>query len=676
MKLLKLISLSVLLFTFGMVEAQKNYKKEADVAFAGEKYFKCIDMYKKAYTKERKAAIKAEILFKIGEAYRLSDQCGQAEVWYDKATKAQYPDPIAILHIANCKKSAGKYDEAIVFYNKYKAANPSDTRGEEGVKACEQAQKWKEKPTRFEVTHMPVINSEQYDFSPAFSDKKSQEIYFTSTRPGSTGALPSDVTGQSFADLYVTKRDKNGKWSEPTLLGIEVNSEFEEGASAINSKANQLFFTRCKFDKVGKFGCQIMTAKRAGQKWSEAELIPIAADSFAVGHPTVSPDDNTLVFASDMPGGFGGKDLWYVVVDKKAKGWSQPINLGSKINTPGDEMFPFIKDDGTLYFSSNGHPGMGGLDIFSAKKLGDNQWGEVENLQSPINSNANDFAIIFEGNENKGFFTSNREGGKGADDIWEFYIVPLRFALKGTVRDIETKKLLADAVIKLVGTDGSSAEVKTNSEGEFEFEKNGNEDYIKENTSYSLVVSKSKYLNAKGKETTIGHAESKIFVHEYELQPIIKPIVLPEIVYPYNEFYLTDQAKDSLNFLYNVMIDNPNIVIELRANTDSRGKDAYNNKLSQKRAESAVNYLIERGIEPDRMKPKGYGKQSPRTLDRDFGPELKKGTVLTEAFINALKKNKELFEQAHQLNRRTEFSILSTDYVSKRPPVQEEGEQK
>lgn len=667
MRILRTLSLATLLLgmSFGSM-AQKNYKREADVAFEGEKYFKCIEMYKKAYSKERKAAIKAEILFKIGEAYRLSDQCGQAEVWYDKAQKAQYPDPVTYLHIANCKKQDGKYDEAIAIYNKFKAANPSDPRGDAGIEACKNATNWKENPTRYEVTHMPVINSEQYDFSPAFSDKKAQEIYFTSTRPGSTGSSPSDVTGQSFADIYVTKRDKNGKWSEPTLLGPEINSEFEEGASCVNSKANQIFFTRCKFDKVGKFGCQILTAKRSGNKWSEPEIIPVAADSFAVGHPAISPDDQTLVFASDMPGGYGGKDLWYIVVDKKAKGWSQPVNLGPEINTPGNEMFPFIKDDGTLYFASDGHPGMGGLDIFSAESKGTNQWGKVENMQFPINSNANDFAIVFEGNETRGFFTSNRQGGKGADDIWEFYMPPLRFALRGTVRDIETKQLLANAVVKIVGTDGTSAEVKTDSEGFFEFEKNGNEDYIKANTSYSIVVIKEKYLNAKGKESTVGFKDSKIFEHEYELQPIIRPIVLPEIVYPYNEFYLTDQAKDSLNFLYNVLIDNPNITIELRANTDSRGKDAYNVKLSQKRAESAVNYLIERGIEADRMKPKGYGKQVPRTLDRDFGPQLKKGTVLTEAFINSFKNNKELFEQAHQLNRRTEFSILSTDYVSKK----------
>lgn len=661
----KIIGLLFLLVTIPVL-AQKNYKKEADVAFEGEKYYKCIELYKKAYEKERKASVKAEILFKIGEAYRLSDNCGDAIVWYDKAIKAQYSDPIVYLHIADCYRLQGKYDEAIVNYNKFKAANPQDKRGEEGIKACEQAQQWIEKPTRYVITPMPFINSEQYDFSPTFADKKNQLIYFTSTRIGSTGEGVSDVTGQSFADIYEVKRDKNGKWSEPTLLGPEINSEFEEGAACVNSKANQLFFTRCKFDKFGVFGCQILVSRKKGTSWGEAEVIPIAPDTITVGHPAISPDDQTLVFASDMPGGFGGKDLWYVTYDKRSRSWSQPINLGPEINTPGNEMFPFIRDDNVLYFASDGHPGMGGLDIFKAEPIGPNQWGKVTNMQYPINSPYNDFGITFEGTEEKGFFTSSREGGKGADDIWEFYLPPLQFALVGTVVDLETKKPLAGAKVKLIGSDGTTHEITTDDNGFFAFETNGNERYIKPNTSYQIIVSKDGYLNAKGKESTIGYNESKKFQHIYELQPIAKPIVLPEIVYEYNKATLTDQAKDSLEYLYKIMIDNPNIVIELRSHTDFRGSDNYNLKLSQKRAESAVNFLIEKGIEPDRMVAKGYGEKMPRVLDRDMGP-FKKGTVLSESFIKSL-KDPEQIEYAHQLNRRTEFTVLRTDYVPKKQP--------
>lgn len=658
MNMKRLFSLLTLVLCLGLSTfAQKNYKQDADMAFSGNKYYQAIDLYKKAYTKEKSKEVKAEILFKIGESYRLKEDGTQAAVWYNKAITAKYPDPLAIYYVANIFKTQGKYEDAIVEYNKYKAANPSDKRADEGIKSCENSKEWKDNPTRFVVNPMPLLNSEDFDFSPVFADKKNQEIYFTSTRQGSAGSEVSDVTGMNFSDLYSSKRDKKGKWSEPTVLNETVNSPASEGAACLNTKRNTIYFTRCGVQNKGVMGCSIYSASKAGQKWGEATVINVAQDTFTVGHPAISDDDMTLVFASNIPGGQGGKDLWYITYDKKAKTWSEPTNLGSEINTAGDEMFPFIRDNGELYFSSNGHSGMGGLDIFKASSKGVNQWAAVENLQYPLNSPANDFGIVFEPGQDRGFLTTSREGGKGGDDIWQFYLPPMLFSLEGIVKDVETEAPIANAKVKLVGTDGSSTEALTDENGNFSFIENGAARYINPETSYSILVEKEKYLNAKGKETTVGLEKSKKFFHEYALQPMKGAIKLPLILYEFAKADLLPESKDSLNFLYNVMIDNPNIVIQLRSHTDFRGSNKLNQKLSQRRAQSCVDYLVtEKGIPADRIVAKGMGEGEPL--------QTATGEVLNEKYINALKTEEEK-EAAHQRNRRTDFKVLRDDYVPK-----------
>ena len=658
MKLLKVVGLSFLFCLFSLQGvAQKSYLEDADKALMQEeKYFEAIELYKKAYVKEPARDVKAQIIFKIAEAYRLSDQPLQAEVWYDKSVIAQYADPTAKLRLGEMKMMNGKYDEALVAYQKYAAEVPSDDRGKKGIEAAEQAQGWADNPEALIVEPAVFLNSEFYDYSPTFSDRKNDEMIFTSTREGSTGSSTSEVTGGNFSDLYITKRDKKGKWSEPVLVeGEGVNTEDSEGGAVVNSRRNTMYYTRCRVEKNGYMGCQILSAKRQGIKFGTPEPISIASDSAVVGHPALTPDDEILVFASDMDGGQGGKDLWYIREESRGK-WSAPMNLGPEINTSGDEMFPFIKPNGRLYFASDGHIGMVGLDIFAAEKLGDAQWGNVQNMKAPINSSANDFGITFDGNQNKGFFSSSREGGRGKDDIWQFSEPPILFVLKGLVKDLETGQPLVAANVKLIGTDGSSAEMQTAADGTFEFGQNGDAYYINKNTSYQLTVSKPSYLRAKGKETTVNVEESKIFAHLYDLQPITEtPIKLPEIVYPFNKANITPRAADSLEFLYKILVDNPQLVIELKANTDSRGGDDYNLKLSQRRADSAVGYLVRRGIDPARMVPKGYGETNLLILDD----------------VIAQLASEEEREAAHQANRRTEFSILSQDFVPPNQPGEE-----
>jgi peptidoglycan-associated lipoprotein len=652
MKLSKVVGFIFLFSVFSLqLSAQKSFLEDADHAlYKEEKYFEAIELYKKAYVKEKGRDVKAEIIYKIAESYRLSDQTEQAEVWYDKSIIAQYADPIAILHLADMKMQNGRYDEALVEYQKYVAEKPSDPRGKLGIEAAEKAQQWADKPQNYIVEPVVLINSEFYDYGQAFADKKNNELIFTSTREGSVGSDMSEVTGDNFSDLYYTKRDNKGKWSEPVLVeGEEVNTEASEGAPAFNSRRNTMYFTRCKVEKNGYMGCQILSAKKQGSKFAQVEVIPIASDSAVIGHPALTPDDEILIFAADLAGGEGGKDLWYIKEESRGK-WSDPINLGTEVNTPGDEMFPFVRENGDLYFASNGHLGMGGLDNFVAKKKGNAQWGSVENLKAPINSSANDFAITFDGNADKGYFASSRPGGRGKDDIWEFSKPPILFVLKGLVKDAETGEPLVAAKVKLIGTDGTTAEKETGGDGTFEFAEKGDGSYINKNTSYSITVSKPNYLNAKGKETTVGITESKIFAHLYELIPIREEgIKLPEILYDFNKTTLTDQAKDSLDYLYRILVENPTIVIQLRANTDSRGSDSYNERLSQGRAESVVNYLAGRGIDLERMEPKGYGETN---------------LLISDAEINKLATEEER-EAAHQLNRRTDFIVLRDDFVPK-----------
>jgi peptidoglycan-associated lipoprotein len=357
-----------------------------------------------------------------------------------------------------------------------------------------------------------------------------------------------------------------------------------------------------------------------------------------------------LIFSSDMEGGSGGKDLWMITYDKKSKTWSKPKNLGSPINTPGDEMFPFIHKDGTLYFASNGHLGMGGLDIFRAEKIGEGTWGNVANMRYPINSPADDYGIIFEGEKERGFFTSNREGSMGGDDIWRFNLPPLLFVLQGVITDVDTKKPIPDATIKIIGSDGSVAEVKSDATGFYKFAENGNERYLNPNTSYTITVSAKDYLNGKGKETTVGLKESTTFVKDFALQTTKKKeIRFPEVLYDLGKYTLRPESEDSLMFLYQTLIDNPTIVIELSAHTDSRGSDKSNQILSENRAKSCVDFLISKGIDPERLVPKGYGETR---------------LLVTDAEIAKLKTVEEK-EAAHQKNRRTVFSVIRSDYVPK-----------
>lgn len=658
--------------------AQKNYLKDADNAYAHNQYFNAIELYKQAYTKVKKADAKSKILYRTGDSYHKINDLKGAETYYQKAIKAKYADPIVYLNLADVLKAQQKYPEAIIEYNNYKKLAPSDVRGENGVKSCELAQQWKDAKntpeTRLKVENMVLLNSKESDFSPAYADKKYTTLIFTSTRQGATGSI--DVTnGQNHSDLYEAKLDKNGKWSTPAQLATTIVSKMNEASVSVSRKGDVMFMTRCPEAKGKQLKCQIYVCKKQGPSWAEPELLNFNIDTVAFAHPSINVKGDVLYFTSKMPGGYGGADIWMSTYDKKSKSWGQPVNLGPTVNTQGDEMYPYIhEDDKTLYFSSNYHLGMGGLDIFKVEKDASGKFSKApENLKFPMNSAGDDFGIVYEGKKVKGYFTSNREGGKGSDDIYSFILPPLFFNLNGTVVSAEFNEPVKNAYIHLKGSNGEMFEFKTGDDGKYNFK-------LKENTTYEVTVGTDKNTVSKtfvlgflankdmGKLTTVDENESKDFVKDFVLTPVKAEIRFPAVLYALGKADLlvdptgTDKSndtrkplnsKDSLNFLYQTLMDNPTIIVELQSHTDSRGSDAKNQILSEARAKSCVDYLVnEKKVPIERLKFKGWGE---------------KKLLITDAQI-AKAKTKEEKEALHQKNRRTVFRIVSWDYVDPNAP--------
>ncbi len=657
MKTLKFIML-LLLIAVGVqdISAQKKEKDfKAHAAFNAGEYFEAIDLFKTAYNKIKDKSRKNEIVFKIAECYRILREPRKAELWYKKAIAGNFQDPLIFLRYAEMLMMNENYEEASVQFKKYAELVPDDPRSDNGLRSCRLAVEWLENPIGYEVKEMRYFNSSDRDYSPAFGEDDYATIFFSSTRDDAVGNDTHGATGESFTDIFVSRMDRKGKWSTPVPLDENFSSEADDGTPNVSHDFSTLYFTRCPKGKNEQLGCQIFYSRKSGVEWSNPEQIKIGEDSLVIAHPAIGPENLELFFVSDMPGTFGGKDIWKITRTNEGDDWSEPVNLGEDINTPGDEMFPYVHFDGTLYFSSDSHIGIGGLDIYKAN-LGENDRWSVENLRTPINSSEDDFGIVFENESERGFFSSSRKG-RGNDELYSFYLPPLKFNVIGVVRDEKTDRILPASTVKSIGSDGITIEAQTNDNGAFRF-------MLKPNTDYVFIASKDRYLNGKERETTKGLEKSENFQTTIYLSPVDQVIELENIFYDFAKWELRPESMVTLDGLVETLIDNPNVTIELMSHTDSRGTAEDNIVLSQKRAQSVVDYLITKGIADDRLEAKGYGESEPKEVVSSIAEEnsyLNIGDILLEEFINNLSEENQ--ESAHQVNRRTEFKVLRTDYI-------------
>ena len=668
--------------------AQGRQLKKAEVAYDQYEFHKAMVHFKRAYSKSSDRTQKIEMSFKLAECARRIGNYRQAESYYKRTIKMRYDDPIALLYLAMMQRNLGKFDDAIKTFTLYSDKVPEDIRAQEAIESCELALEWTENPTRYAVSNMKGINSKNDDRMPAFANNDYTLLMFTTARKGVTGRNISDQTGQYFTDVWLTELEKSKKkrgrssnkkskpkWSEPLSLGEHfgtedvINTKSDEGAVALNERGNLMYFTRAMMKKNEAHVPRIYSAIKKGGEWEVPLELSLPIDSnYMVIFPCLSPDEKILYFVSDMPGGEGDFDIWMSEYNKRKDVWAEPVNLGPEVNTDGPEIAPFVHKDGTLFFASKGHVGMGGFDIFRATKRPSGQFGKVKNMKFPINSSYDDFGIIFSGKDAmNGFYTSNRRGGRGGDDIYEVKLSDLKFKMEGILVDTETSDPLQGVSIHIEGSDGSSFDAITNKDGFF----NLGDEAIKQGVEYEVTYTKDLYVTVNDTVTT-----QDLTIHDFEstdegflytiavdlsMKVYRLPVVLPQIEYDLGSADLREMAMKDLDKLVGVLETNPDLRIQLRSHTDFRSGDDFNLVLSQKRADACVSYLIEQGVDATRLEAVGMGESEPLTLQGDRSG-FAKGDVLSQEFIESI-RSKRRRNLAHQMNRRTDFKELELDPV-------------
>lgn len=634
--------------------------KSAKLSDAEEKqrigeYYEAAAIYRKVYTKTspKKRDLRGYIAYRMAECNRLINNTAKATSAYMNAIRYDYPDSTVYLRMGQMLQKTGRYPEAIKNYDIYMENDPSNLLAINGIQGCELAPGWKKNPTRYEVRRMDKFNSRRGEFSPMLAGDKYDQLYFASSRSKDKDAKVSAITGQNNNNLFLVKQDEKGAWLAPVELEDEVNTEYDEGTPSFSPDGNTVYYTYCAQDPEGPRTAEIYISTRSSAKWGKGTRATIVKDSVtALGHPSISPDGKYLYFVSDAVGGFGGKDIFRARVAGNDFGPME--NLGEEINTPGDEMFPYVRDSVTLYFASNGHPGMGGLDLFKATQDSTGKWN-VENLGAPINSMGDDFGITFAGKEERGFFCSNRNDARGYDHIYSFELPTITIFIEGIVNDVDEYPI-EDATVRIVGKDGLNVKVPVKKDGTYRVE-------LERDIRYVMMASARGYLNQNYELHTGPEEKNETYIVDFFLSPISKPVVIDNIFYDFDKATLRPESKKALDEMIKMLNDNPNVTIELGAHTDRKGTDQYNERLAQRRAQSVVDYLIAGGIEAARLEAKGYGESVPKTINKKMAKQfdfLKEGDVLTEEFILALPPEQQ--EIADQINRRTEFKVLRTNY--------------
>ena len=641
---------AVLLVSCGADQAMKK----GDKFYALGEYFDAAAQYRKAYThtsnKEREK--KGQRAMKMAECYRRIHFTSKAISAYQNAIRYKQDDSLTHFYLGQLFMRNGNYREAEKHFQTAIDSLPHNdehwTLAKTGLKSAKQAAQWKKDGSAYTIKRMDLFNSRRAEYSPMLGGDADNQLYFTSTRNQAQGDEYSGITGAKNADIFLSQKDDKGKWSKPQTIDSELNSEMDEGACCFSPDGKNMYLTICKTDPNYPRYATIAVSSRSDASWSKPKELTISKDTLSsYAHPAVSPDGEWLYFTSDMPGGLGGFDIWRCKLTGNEVG--APENLGEPVNTPGDEMFPTFRPNGDLYFSSDGHPGMGGLDLFVAKD------GKVENLGFPMNSQGDDFGMTFEGKRNQGYFCSSRGDTRGYDHIYSFFNPEIVQTVKGWVYEQDGYELTA-AQVYMVGNDGTNLKLSVRGDGSFTQE-------IKPNVDYVLLATCKGFLNHQEQLRVEPVTKSEEYVLQFPLANISAPVLIENIFYDFDKATLRPESATALDELVQLLNENPNITIELSAHTDYKGSDEYNEGLSQRRAESVVNYLIEHGIASDRLTPKGYGEGKPKTIKRKVAeryPFLKEGDVLTEAYITTLSEEQQ--EQCNQLNRRTEFIVLRTTY--------------
>ena len=653
--------------------ADKNLKKGEKYLAIGE-YYDAANQFRQAYSKTapKEKARRGDIALKIAHCNERINATQKASAAYANAIRygrASAADRLAyarqLLKTGSYKQAAEQFGIVLDSINNGAYQEPDITKSNQmDIKAAKQlaqngllsalkAPQWKQEGSRYKVKRMDVFNSRRDDYSPVLAGDQHEYLYFTSTRNDAQGNELSGITGAKPADIFMSEKDDKGHWSKPEAVTGGLNTDFDEGACALTPDQRTMYLTQCVSDASYPRYAQIVTSARSDAAWGKPTELKITADTLSsYAHPAVSPDGEWLYFVSDMPGGMGGMDIWRARITPAGLGGVE--NLGEPINTPGNEMFPTFRPNGDLYFSSDGHPGMGGLDIFIASVGRDGKY-HVAHPGYPLNSQADDFGMTFEGVHNRGYFASNRNDGRGWDHIYSFENPEIIQSVKGWVYEQDGYEL-PSAVVYLVGSDGTNEKLSVKGDGSFERQLNPGTDYI-------FLATCKGFLNHKEELSIRPSDESYEHVLQFPLASISAPVLIDNIFYDFDKATLRPESEKSLDELVKLLNENPNVTIELSAHCDYKGSAEYNKRLSQRRAESVVEYLTNKGIARDRLSPVGYGKEKPKTIRKKLTEKynwLKENDVLGEEFIKKLDKGKQ--EICNQLNRRTEFIVLRTTY--------------
>ncbi len=635
--------------------------KKGDKYYALGEYFDAATQYRRVYAqtpvKERK--LRGQRALKLADCYRRINYTQRAIAAYRNALRYGQQDSMTSLYLgqqllknANYKEAGKVFDDMLV--DSVAAQSPAFAKilAQNGKRSAQGAPVWKQEGSRYTVKRENIFNSRRAEYSPVLGGDAYDRLYFTSTRNEATGDELSGITGTKNADIFMSQKDEQGKWQRPQVIDSELNSNDDEGACCLTPDGHTMYLTVCKTDNNYPRYAKIASSRRSDAAWTKAQEVELTRDTLSLfAHPAVSPDGKWLYFVSDMPGGEGGKDIWRVRLSETSMGGVE--NLGAPVNTPGDELFPTFRPNGDLYFSSNGHEGMGGLDIYIAKP---NAFGwQLEHPGFPLNSQGDDFGMTFEGMLNKGFFSSNRGDAHGWDHIYSFENPEIIQTVKGWVYEQEGYEL-PQAIVYLVGNDGTNLKLSVKGDGSFTQQ-------IKPNVDYVLLGTCVGYLNHKEELRVEPAEDSEEYVLQFPLASITAPVLIDNIFYDFDKATLRPESTEALDKLVVLLNENPHVTIELAAHCDYKGSEEYNVRLSQRRAESVIRYLIQKGIAKERLQAKGYGKGSPKKIRKKLTEKytfLKENDVLTEDYVRTFTPEEQ--EICNQLNRRTEFRVTSTTY--------------